>query len=279
MSYSEERLGLVPSTAGETRQGHKTSVNDDAVCCDARTGLFAVADGSKRPNGTMGAAHIFLNAIKEHRAALTKATEEAVSSKEKQGTLKAIFQNAFDAGSRNIRTSYKVPDGKIGPTTTATVLIIRNGHGAIGHVGNTRAYLLRKGKVFRLTKDHTVAQRKLDAKEISTEDYAKHPKRKTLYQAVGQAKAVHVDVSFFKVQKGDLFLLVSDGVSDSLRGEDLRQIKEKSENEAEFTEATLDLATEREAIDDLSCVAVSMVEAKARPVETEVEVESAIEIE
>jgi len=266
-------LKLAPSTAGETRQGQKTPVNDDAVCFDPRAGIFAVADGSKRPAGTMGAAHLFLNAVKKNRDILTQTTQDAITSKEKQGTLKAIFQNVFDAGSHNIRETYKVPDGKIGPTTTATVLMIRDGHGAIGHVGNTRAYLLRKGKVFRLTKDHTVAQRKLDAKEITTEEYAAHPKRKTLYQAIGQSKSVQVDVSFFKVQLGDLFLLVSDGVSDTLRGEDLRQLEIKSEDETQFAASALDLAVERNAFDDISCVVVSMVEKTVKKKKEVVEVE------
>ena len=266
-------MKLGPRTAGATRQGQKTSVNDDAVCFDGRTGLFAVADGSRRPRGTMGAAHIFLNTVKENRELLTKSTQAAAESKEKQGTLKAILQNVFDLGSKSIRTSYKVPDGKIGPTTTATLLVIRDGHGAIAHVGNTRAYLMRKEKVFRLTKDHTVAQRQLDAKKISAEEYANHPKRKTLYQAIGQAKPVQVDVSFFKVQLGDLFLIVSDGVSDTLRGEDLRVLQTNSRDENEFAEAALDLAVEREAFDDLSCVAVAITEKKEKKEETEVEID------
>jgi protein phosphatase len=88
------------------------------------------------------------------------------------------------------------------------------------HVGDSRAYLLRKGRLERLTKDHTYAQMLVDTGQLSPDDVARSGLRHILTNALGgSAKKVHVDVDLLRLEDGDRLLLCSDGLTDSVDDE------------------------------------------------------------
>ncbi len=101
-----------------------------------------------------------------------------------------------------------------GMGTTVTMAELRPGHVAVfGHVGDSRAYLLRGGELRQLTEDHTLVNEYLQAGTIAPEDVNTHPQRSMLTRAVGLGPDVEVDVFEEKLQPGDRLLICSDGVS------------------------------------------------------------------
>ncbi|MDH3517844.1 MAG: protein phosphatase 2C domain-containing protein [Acidimicrobiia bacterium] len=101
-----------------------------------------------------------------------------------------------------------------GMGTTVTLAELNPGRVAtFGHVGDSRAYLLRGGTLRQLTEDHTLVNEYLQAGRIAPEDIATHPQRSMLTRAVGLSPDVEVDVFEERLQPGDRILICSDGVS------------------------------------------------------------------
>jgi len=95
----------------------------------------------------------------------------------------------------------------------------------ISHVGDSRAYLLRKGHLLRLTRDHTYVQMLLDSGLISEEEAATSRARHMLVNAVGGSEEeVHVDVERVRLANGDRVLLCSDGLTDAVDDEEIREL-------------------------------------------------------
>lgn len=241
-------------SAARTRQGQAKQGNDDAVLQDPHNGIFAVADGTTRRGDGPGAARLFLNALIDHSDDIVAAVDKARPGS--HDPLRKLFSRIFEEASTTVRRANAI-DGGPG-TCTGTVLVVRDKKAAVAHVGNTRAYLLRAEKAYRLTRDHTLAQRMADAGQILQDAVSSRPERKTLYQAVGQDAALDVDVTLFEVQRDDRFVLVSDGVTDFIRGSELEKIHGGSANQDSFVQAAMELAGARGSLDDLSCVAVGV---------------------
>ena len=102
-----------------------------------------------------------------------------------------------------------------GMGTTLTLAYSVGVHLFLIHVGDSRAYLYRRGQLQQLTRDHTVAQALADAGHIKQEDVRKHPKRNTLTNYLGGHRGkIKADVRWLRLEDGDRLLLCSDGLSD-----------------------------------------------------------------
>jgi serine/threonine protein phosphatase PrpC len=104
------------------------------------------------------------------------------------------------------------PGEAVATGSTATVALIWGDKVHIAHVGDTRAYLLRAGKLTQLTTDHSVAASLLMAGQIKAEELCTHPQRKLLYRYLGDEPEVEVDTIVVEIEAGDKFLLCSDGL-------------------------------------------------------------------
>ncbi len=115
--------------------------------------------------------------------------------------------------------------GHAGMGTTAVVALIRTGALFLGHVGDSRAYLVRSGKVSQLTRDQTKVQAMVDQGLLSDQEAKSHPDAGVLAQAIGQPRGllpfVTPDDGGIVLLPGDVLLLCSDGVYDSLHDQDI----------------------------------------------------------
>ena len=99
--------------------------------------------------------------------------------------------------------------------TTLTLAYSVGVHLFLIHVGDSRAYLFRRGQLQQLTRDHTVAQALADAGHIKQDDVRRHPKRNTLTNYLGGHRGkIKADVRWLRLEDGDRVLLCSDGLSD-----------------------------------------------------------------
>ena len=252
---------LTIQSAAQTRKGKAKRANDDAVLQDPRNGVFGIADGGTWEGQGQAPSRIFLNTVIDRAVELGNALDESVGLGEGVETpLHKAFQSLFDEATRCIRDSAGLRGAEDGPSTTGTVLVVREEAAAVGHVGNTRAYLLRGARAYRLTRDHSVAQRLADGGHLEAAAVVSHPERKTLYQAVGQPTSLQVDVTRFELVTGDRLILVSDGVYDVVRGRELHRMGASTRSQDSLVRSVMELASGRGALDDLSCVAISVDE-------------------
>jgi protein phosphatase len=175
--------------ATHTDRGSVREHQQDAV--RAGDGFLGVADGFGPRTGTGPTA---LNALAGAAAA--------------PGALVDALRTAAEQAAAAVRAEAGgTPSG-----TTVTALAWAGSDLALVHVGDSRAYLLRDGELLRLTHDHTVTQRMVDAGELTEAEAATHPQRSVLVRALAEGPADPPDVDAQQVRVGDRYLLCTDGL-------------------------------------------------------------------
>ena len=125
----------------------------------------------------------------------------------------------------------------------------------ISHVGDSRAYLLRKGHLLRLTRDHTYVQMLLDSGLMSEEEAATSRARHMLVNAVGGSEEeVHVDVERVRLANGDRVLLCSDGLTDAVGDEEIRELLSNAATAAAACEGLVARALEGGGRDNITVI-------------------------
>jgi protein phosphatase len=172
--------------------------------------LFAVADG-------MGGAQAGEVASQLAASALEAGDSDGLSGVER---IDALIQEAnrriFDRASTDPTAS--------GMGTTMTVALVEGMTVAIGHVGDSRAYLVRGEQMEQLTEDHSLVNELLKTGKLSEEEAQIHPQRSVITRAVGTDPDVDVDGFSIEAEDGDVFLICSDGLSDMVEDEEILEL-------------------------------------------------------
>ena len=213
------RLGR---TFGLSDPGRRRRRNEDAYVVSPP--LFAVADG-------MGGAQAGELAS---RMAVEAMGEEAGTRGEKRVT--TLIREA----NRRIfaRSSEDAAASGMGTTMTAA-LVGDDGVVTIGHVGDSRAYLLREGRLEQLTEDHSLVAELVRTGKLSAEDAERHPQRSVITRALGTDPDVDVDTYTVDAQAGDLFLLCSDGLTTMVDDDEILRTVEGSRDDLEHAAQVL----------------------------------------
>ncbi len=189
------RLG---ESAGKTDPGRVRRRNEDAFVVDPP--LFAVADGMGGAQAGEVASRLAAAAFREYREADELAPEERV---------RAIIKEA----NRRIYDRARTDSEVSGMGTTVTAALLTDGRVVIGHVGDSRAYRIRNGRLEQLTDDHSLVADLMRSGRLTAEEAEGHPQRSVITRALGTDPDVDVDTLVVEVEAGDLFLLCSDGLS------------------------------------------------------------------
>jgi serine/threonine protein phosphatase PrpC len=188
------RLG---QTATLTDTGRKRRHNEDAFV--AEPPLFAVADGMGGAQAGELASSLAAAALKDSREP-GGAGEERVDELIQQANRRVYERQSQDAAAS-------------GMGTTMTVALVEDGRVAIGHVGDSRAYLIRGGRLEQLTEDHSLVAELVRSGKLSPEEAEGHPQRSVITRALGTDPDVDVDTFSVDTRPGDLFLICSDGLT------------------------------------------------------------------
>lgn len=238
--------------AGVTDTGRRRLRNEDAFICEPP--LFAVADG-------MGGARAGEVAARLTAAALEEA---GVDTKGEQGVTAMIAE----ANRRVWERAHADPaTAGMGTTVTAALVDARSGTVAVGHVGDSRAYLLRDGTLEQLTTDHSLVAELVQSGVLTPEEALRHPQRSAITRALGTEPSVDVETLTVEGRPGDLYLVCSDGVPVMLADRDIfAAIDGSGRDPAAAAEALVAAANARGGEDNITVVLFELVEGEA-PVE------------
>jgi protein phosphatase len=190
-----------------TDPGRKRRRNEDAYV--VKPPLFAVADGMGGPRAGEVASGL--------AAAAVKASEAAGGGEEQVVTLiQSANRSVYERSSEDSSVS--------GMGTTMTVAVVDGRGVAIGHVGDSRAYLARGGTLEQLTEDHSLVSELVRAGKLSPEEAVNHPQRSVITRALGTDPDVDVDAFTVAPEEGDIFLICSDGLSTMVGDEAIAQV-------------------------------------------------------
>lgn len=224
--------------------------NEDAVLLDIQTGIILVADGmGGRPGGAVAS-----EAAAE--AFITYMTGREWVDAEMWETL----YEAMRVADHQVREHGATAPSLRGLGTTLSALLVTEGRGYLAHVGDSRIYRFRDGKLRQLTTDHTLVAEMVRRQHIPSEAADHHPLRHMLSQSLGASEALDPQFLRFEVQSGDLFILATDGFVKVMPDLRLRAVLWEVEGDAEaICRALAADAETRDPTDDLTVAVVRIV--------------------
>jgi len=192
------------AAASATDQGRVRSNNEDAFLIDDQRALFAVADGMGGHRGGEVASHTAIEAL---RAAIANGTP---------------LHDAITRANTAVLTRAAGDDELTGMGTTMTAVVAIGGRQLlIGHVGDSRAYMMHEGTLRRATDDHSLVEELVREGRLTPEQAEAHPQRAIVTRALGVDDPVDVDLYTLDVEAGDRVLLCSDGLTTMVRERDI----------------------------------------------------------
>jgi len=235
--------------AGVTDTGRRRLRNEDAFICEPP--LFAVADG-------MGGARAGEVAAGLAAAALEEAGSETRGAEGVAALIVEANKRIFERSLNDPRTA------GMGTTVTAALVDAASGAVAIGHVGDSRAYLLRDGTLEQLTTDHSLVAELVESGVLTPEEAERHPQRSAITRALGTEPTVEVDAFTVQAEPGDLFLVCSDGLSVMISDDAVSSAIETADRDPErAADALVAAANARGGEDNITVVLFEIVDDQA----------------
>jgi PPM family protein phosphatase len=190
---------------GKSDRGLKRSNNEDAFFIKVELGFNVLADGMGGAAAGELASQIFTEtALELFSASPTKSDDQSLQ----------LLQRSYELANERILDHVRSHPEDHGMGCTAELLVLCNNKFALGHVGDSRTYLFRKGQLRQLTRDHSLVQDQVDQGLITFQEARTHRLRHVLLRAVGTTDTLAVDCISGNILPGDLFLVSSDGLTD-----------------------------------------------------------------
>lgn len=208
---------------GLTDVGRKREHNEDSYLINAELGLFAVADGMGGHAGGGQASRLAVEILEREVSALDPGTGTVpIGPSAESPAARQLRAAALTAG----RTIFDLAEGNpqlAGMGTTLTTLLFSGGRAYLAHVGDSRAYLYRDDRIEQLTEDHSWIEEQVRAGFMTPDEARESSLKHIITRSVGFERDVDVDLHVMPILMGDCFLLCSDGLSNYLQPQDLRQ--------------------------------------------------------
>lgn len=239
------------STAIGSHVGMVRSNNQDSAFAGSH--FFLVADGMGGHAGGDVASALTTQALAEVDG-LTFADPKSATD-----TLRTRLLNANRQLSETV---YDRPELS-GLGTTFTGLVTMGDQLAVAHIGDSRLYLLRGGKLTQITKDHTFVQRLVDSGRITEDEAKTHPRRSVLMRVLGDVdSSPEIDTMVLDTRPGDVWLLCSDGLCGYVEDDEMELILRRRANLQGAVDALIDKSLSHGAPDNVTVV---LIEASAQP--------------
>lgn len=241
--------------------GRVRSHNEDSFAIDPEHHLYVIADGMGGHSYGEVASRIAVAAIVEF--VQKSADEDATLPFELDPGLSRhtnVLRAAIRLGHERVLRAIRQDSALHGMGTTVVGMLIEGGKAAICHVGDSRAYRFREGRLDLLTQDHTWVNEQVVAGLLSEQDARVHPLKNVVTRALGGDSELQVDVRELSVEPGDLYLLCSDGLTTMLSDEEILERLKQGASLDETCRRLIEDANARGGLDNVSVVLLEVEE-------------------
>src|SRR5450755_190466 len=171
------------------------------------------------------------------------------------------------AAANNTLHEMSIADPSVeGMGTTLTALLWSGAQVALCHIGDSRAYLLRDGDFYQITRDHTLVQSLVDEGRLSPEAAATHPQRSLVMRALQSSTDAEPDLAMREAKLGDRYLLCSDGLSDVVTEQTMHKTLGTFPGPEQAILQLIDLAIRSGGPDNITCIVADVVDTETGPV-------------
>ncbi|GHH55914.1 protein phosphatase 2C domain-containing protein [Streptomyces candidus] len=243
MSPNTEPLGIRYAALSDT--GLVRGSNQDTAYAGPR--LLAVADGYGSTGAPASAAAV---------EALKRLETDSIHA----GDLLNVLEDAIEQAKQAVTGAAGTHSSLAETGTTLTAMLWTGSQLALVHIGDSRVYLVRDGKMFQITHDHTMVQSMVDEGRLTPEEAVSHPQRALLLRALGQGTDATYDMRLHDAQLGDRYLLCSDGLSTVVQPEAIRRVLSEISEPEQAVRELIALANGCGSPDNVSCVVADVLE-------------------
>jgi PPM family protein phosphatase len=232
--------------------GRSRSNNEDSVALDDAVSLAVLADGMGGYNAGEVASNMATSFI---RTELGRWLREA-SAQATDAEVRRAMDICVDNANRAIFNAANANPQYAGMGTTLVVAVFRDNRLLVGHVGDSRCYRLRAGRLQQITRDHSLLQEQIDAGLITPEQAAFSANKNLVTRAVGVEDTVLLETHQHDVAPGDVYLMCSDGLSDMLDDASIGQLLQSGDALDTTGQALIDAANDAGGKDNISVILV-----------------------
>lgn len=231
---------------GRSDVGLRRRTNEDRFGEDAGVGLYLVADGMGGHTAGQVASALAIDTTLDAVRAGTVG----------EGSLSERLRRAVAVANSRIFSAAQARPEYTGMGTTLVALLVEGARAAIAHVGDSRAYRVREGRIRQLTDDHSVVGELQRRGAISADAAREHPHRHVLTRAVGVRPEIEPDLSEVGLEPGDVFVLCSDGLTHHVRDEEIAREVAAPGEPSEACRRLVELANVRGGEDNVTVLVV-----------------------
>jgi PPM family protein phosphatase len=227
-----------------TDTGRKRRRNEDSFLFEPP--LFAIADGMGGAQAGELASRLTVDALREGRG---------------DGSAEQRLVGLVQEANRRVYERQSSDQSASGMGTTVTVALLEGNQVVLGHVGDSRAYLVRDGALAQLTEDHSLVQELLRDGRLTPEEARVHPQQAVITRALGTDPDVDVDTFRVDAQPGDVFLLCSDGLSSMVGDDTILDLVERNRGDLDgAARALVDAANAGGGEDNITVICFEVAE-------------------
>jgi protein phosphatase len=243
----------IARTGYATDTGKKRRRNEDDYVVEPP--LFAVADGMGGAQAGELASSLAAGAVREEEEGDLGSGERYVAELIQEANRRVYQRSSEDAAAS-------------GMGTTMTVALVEDGNVAFGHVGDSRAYLIRGDRLEQLTEDHSLVAELVRTGKLSPEEAETHPQRSVITRALGTDPDVDPDTFSIQAKTGDVFMICSDGLSSMVNDEViLRTVEKHRDNLQAAAKALVRAANKGGGEDNITVILFEIGESVGEPLE------------
>ncbi len=256
MNHLEHALRI----ARHTDTGQLRTRNEDAIASDASIGLAVLADGMGGYNaGDVASQMATLTITAELISGFNRAHQSGKQVDSEQAS--SLMSDAVHAANIAIYQVANEQEQCEGMGTTLVLSLFVDNRVVIGHIGDSRAYVLRNDQLKQLTNDHSLLQEQIDSGLITLEQAKLATYKNFVTKALGVDPVTDLEINTHNVEVGDLYLLCSDGLTDMLEPYEIETTLIEGQDDLESLANTLiRKANQRGGKDNISVILISVVE-------------------
>lgn len=239
------------SVGGNTHMGMKRKSNQDVIYIskDSSMPIYIVADGMGGHKAGELASNMAIDII------VKRITEDKHKLSSENAILKWIKKTIEEANTKIYLESIKNKDFK-GMGTTITLGYIYEDKIYIGHVGDSRAYIIKNDEIKQITEDHSYVNQLLKLGSITKEEAKKHPKKNMITRAVGSSSIIEIDLIVREYKENEILILCSDGLFNMLDDLEILKVFKSKDNIQEACDKVIRMANDNGGFDNITIIAI-----------------------
>lgn len=246
-----------------TDVGRKRKGNEDSHHVNPEQNLFVVADGMGGHAAGEVASKVAVEAINEF-VCLTSGDEEITWPFGLDGSISYDgnrLKTAIQYANRRVIEATREKKEYMGMATTVVAVLVDGDNANLAHVGDSRVYLIRDGKLTQLTSDHSWVNEQLESGVISADQARTHPLRNVVTRALGGRPELQVDIQVQKMLAGDQLLLCSDGLTTMVPDDEILKVVSRHDGDvSQAAKALVDEANEHGGEDNITVLMIQFQE-------------------